>query len=252
MPLGLPVGAIYGVFKALNFDGIKNGDEIVAAGYALFSTALQFVFCTRTKPVTFSQYCISRNTWVTYINNHRRPSKGISYAVDEGGSGKWSPLVATFVAQHLRGSNARWMNCTVADVHQHLLNGGCFLYPSTSPTNEMPFLVFDAIPMAFIWENSGKGAALSTELYQRVLEISIPRDMQSRCGVILLGEEEAVGLQRVRTHAPLFNGGVINEKIKVKETAQTDGIHQEVSLLRAALVVGAVFNILVILRSTRF
>jgi len=252
VPVTITVGAIYGVFEAKTLAQVKTGDEIVAAGYALFSSALQFAFTTKETPVAFSQYDFATSEWVVFIADHKCPKKGKTYAINEGSCANWDPVVATFVAQHLRGRSVRWMSCMVSDVHRQLLQGGAFMYPIDNkyPKGRLR-LVYEAIPMAFIWERAGAGAALATTDGQRILDVPIGTDVHAKCGIMFLGEEEAALFTKVRTKLPLWKGGSLEDKIKAKTTEQTKAAYKEVSLLRVALVVGALFNVALLIKHAR-
>lgn len=73
IPPGLSVGAIYGVFEARHINEVKTGSEIVAAGYALFSAALQFAWCTRSSPVSLAQYDFAGAAWTVFVKDHKQP-----------------------------------------------------------------------------------------------------------------------------------------------------------------------------------
>mmetsp|Transcript_30867 Transcript_30867/g.49488 ORF Transcript_30867/g.49488 Transcript_30867/m.49488 type:complete len:335 (+) Transcript_30867:85-1089(+) len=219
IPVGLSVGAIYGVFQASSMEEIKNGDRIVAAGYALFSSALQFAFSTKQTPVEMSQYDFGGKDWVVYIRDHKRPKKGKTYAINEGSCANWDNTISVFVAQHLRGRSVRWMCCMVADVSRQLLQGGCFMYPCDKKyPNGRLRLVYEAIPLAFLWERAGNGFALASVDGTRVLDMDIGGDIHKRCGIIFLGEEEANAFNRVKAHAPEWACSNPKEKLVVART----------------------------------
>jgi hypothetical protein len=217
---------------------------------AVYSAALQFVYATRAQPVRASQYVFGDKSWVTFIEDHKRPAKGKTYAINEGSSGNWCPVVSALVAQHLRGRSVRWMCCMVADVHRQLLEGGCFLYPSDTqyPKGRLR-LIYEAIPLAFIWERAGAGAALTTVEGERVLSRPLPADIHARCGILFLGDAENKALESVRAHNPLWAGGVAADKSKLDKQHTDAKVVSELSMLRVALVLGAVFNIALLLRS---
>ena len=127
MPVGVSVGAIYGIFKAKTLSDIKSGNDMVAAGYALFSACLQFVWAEDS--VSMSMYKPSTREWIATASGHQIPPKGKTYSINEGSAKNWNIDVATFVEQHLRGRSVRWAACMVLDVHRNLVQGGCFIYP---------------------------------------------------------------------------------------------------------------------------
>ncbi len=213
---------------------------------------MQVVFCEKKGPVIISQYCFNSQDWITITNNHKRPSKGKTYAIDEGISGQWSPLINTFVGQHLRGRGVRWTGSSVVDVHYQLRNGGCYIdYYFSSPKMGNSSLLAEAIPLSFIWEHAGQGAALTVDDCINIMDVPVSDGLNTRCTLALFGEVEAKDFNRVRGCAPLWSGGNTKEKAKVEQTKSMTSIKQEVGLLRTALVIGAVINILIFLRSQR-
>ena len=72
------------------------------------------------------------------------------------------------------------------------MQGGCFLYPCDKKyTAGRLRLVYEAIPLSFVWENCG-GTAFATTEGQRIMDVPFPhKDVHARCGVIMLGPEEA-------------------------------------------------------------
>jgi len=253
VPVGITVGAIFGVFEARNLEEVNKGDEIVAAGYALFSSALQFAYCTRTKPVHLSQYSFVDKDWVIFLDNVQQPKKGNTYAINEGSCANWDDIVATFVAQHLRGRSVRWMCCMVADVSRQLLQGGCFLYPADKkyPKGRLR-LVYEAVPLAFMWERAGNGKAYANIKGERILDLPIPHDdVHCRCGVIFLGEDEASKFDRLRESAPSWLGGQPEAKAKVQSSKNEEEAVAETSMLRKALAAFAVINLVLLYRATR-
>ncbi|GBG31089.1 Fructose-1,6-bisphosphatase 1 [Hondaea fermentalgiana] len=253
VPVNITVGAIFGVFKSPNLEVVEKGEEIVAAGYALFSTALQFAYCTRDLPVHMSQYNFVDNDWVKYLDNFSQPKKGKTYAINEGSCANWDEITATFVAQHLRGRSVRWMCCMVSDVARQMLQGGCFLYPADKkyPKGRLR-LVYEAVPLAFMWERAGNGKAYATVEGERILDRRIPHeDIHARCGVIFLGEDEASKFDRLRESAPSWLGGQPEAKAKLARSKSETAAISEASTLRIALVIGAALNIALLYRATR-
>ena len=196
VPVGVSVGAIYGIFKAKTLSDIKSGNDMVAAGYALFSACLQFVWAEDS--VSMSMYKPSTREWIATASGHQIPPKGKTYSINEGSAKNWNIDVATFVEQHLRGRSVRWAACMVLDVHRNLVQGGCFIYPTCKKyTKGRLRLVYEAYPMAFVWEKAG-GVALAVA-GKRILDAPFPADdVHARSGVILLGEWEAAKFEEAQ------------------------------------------------------
>lgn len=141
----------------------------------------------------------------------------------------------------------------VADVSRQLLQGGCFLYPADKKhPNGRLRLVYEAIPLAMLWEKSGDGVAYATVDGTRVMDVPIPKDdVHARCGIIFLGEDEASAFDRLRARAPAWLGGAADAKARLQQTEETVAAKSEVNILKAALVVGAIFNVVLLLRGAR-
>ena len=199
LPVGLSVGSIFGVFRAKSLKEIRSGLDLVAAGYSLFSAALQFVWTTKDRQgAILSQYDFSKKTWIVATQKHMQPVKGKTYCINEGSASNWNEDIRILVSNHLKGRSIRWMACMVADVHRPLMEGGAFMYPCDKKyTKGRLRLVYEAYPMAFVWEKCTQKGGIAVcrhkdSKYDRILKVPFPHDdVHSRCGVILLGPTEA-------------------------------------------------------------
>ena len=194
LPVGLSVGSIYGIFEATSLNDIESGNDMVAAGYALYSASLQFVHAVKGQgSVTVEQYMFADQTWAVASQNHTRPETGKIYCINSGNAGNWKLPVQLLVENHLKPRSIRWMACMVSDVHRPLMQGGCFLYPSDRKyTKGRLRLVYEAYPMAFLWEEAGEGKALCGAKQGRILDVPFPKtDVHCRAGVVLLGKLES-------------------------------------------------------------
>jgi len=214
LPVNLSVGSIWGVFRGTSLKEIKSGDDLIAAGYTLFSTALQFVWTNSRKgPTSLHQYDFKRKVWGKVLTNHTQPTKGKTYCINEGSAKNWTPAIGTFIANFMKGRSIRWMCCMVADVHRPLMQGGAFMYPSDKKyTRGRLRLVYEAYPMAFVWEACGgiaihadrpiERSASEPAKYSRILETPFPHgDVHARTGVILLGKYEHAEFRKAITTA---------------------------------------------------
>jgi fructose-1,6-bisphosphatase I len=82
----------------------------------------------------------------------------------------------------LSRSNARYVGALVADVHNILINGGIYGYPSTrqNPDGKLR-LLYESAPMAMIMEQAG--GAGSTGKFGRILNY-MPTNIHQRYVVI--------------------------------------------------------------------
>ncbi len=87
---------------------------------------------------------------------------------------------------------ARYVGSLVADAHRTLMKGGIFAYPADSKSvNGKLRLLYEANPMAFLFEQAG-GAAVSGK--DRILDI-MPTSLHQRVPLIL-GSKDDVAVYR--------------------------------------------------------
>lgn len=188
LDMGFNVGAIFGIYKTNNLLNIKSGRDLLAAGYTIFSTSLQFVFASDIQ-INFYRYNHS-DLWIKYYSNHKIPNCGKIYSINEGISNYFDDEIINFLTK-LKGRSIRWMGCMVTDVHRNLIEGGCFLYPTNKKSkNGKLRLIYELYPMAFIWELCG-GYAYINLRKEKILDQNFPLDnLHKKNGCILLGLEE--------------------------------------------------------------
>jgi fructose-1,6-bisphosphatase len=202
-PTGLSVGSIFGVFRAQSLKDIRSGLDLVAGGYSLYSAALQFVWASSDhEGAVLTQFDFHKKEWIVATEKHIQPLKGKTYCINEGSASNWNEDIRVLVSNHLKGRSIRWMACMVADVHRPLMEGGAFMYPCDKKyTKGRLRLVYEAYPMAFLWEKCTQKGGLAVCRhsnssggfeYDRILKVPFPHgDVHSRCGVILLGPTES-------------------------------------------------------------
>lgn len=266
--------------EGCSFEGVENGRGIVAAAYALYSTPLIFCFAYETasgaSSVDFYQHDFERDTWMLLKRGHQIPTKGKIYSINEGLCEQWDDLTSAFVSTCLRVSSpsrsVRWMSCMVADVHRSLLQGGCFLYPApraNCPTVPAKYaagrlrLLYEAYPLAFIWEKAGGTSLLSlgdagsrTTPSRSLLDGKLftgaeepnGKDLHRRCGVCLLGPYEYSRLVALKGSLPKWIGGTEEDLVKTEEVKVSATARQEIRFLKVALAVGLVVQIALFLR----
>ena len=128
---------------------------MVAAGYALYSSSLQFVWATK-ETVSLFTYHFSKNEWICVNPNIEIPNKVKTYSINDGNQPRWGEKTLAFIQTEMRGRSSRWMTCMVSDVHRNLIDGGIFMYPVDKKNLEGRLrLVYEAYPMAFIFAQAG-------------------------------------------------------------------------------------------------
>lgn len=174
-------------------DALQPGKEIVAAGYAVYGPQTEFVLAT---PQSVDAFTLDPNVGEFFLSrpNIRCPMRGNSYSVNEGNHSRWSPGVQKWNA-HVKSEDAaknlpyghRYVGSLVADAHRTLIKGGIFAYPADtkSPKGKLR-LLYEANPMAYIFERAGGAATSGSE---RILDIH-PKELHQRTPLILGSQED--------------------------------------------------------------
>jgi len=218
VPVGITVGSIYGVFRGSSPADIasasKARDRLVCAAYGLHSAALLFNFADTESRPSLERWDAYSKEWITVKKEFLTPEKGKTYCINEGNFKNWADWTRDFVGSlKSEKRSTRWMACMVSDVHRPLLQGGIFAYPEDAKyTGGRLRLVYEAMPMALLWEQAG-GTALSsvdeiTGEFTHILDRPFPaEDIHCRSGVVLLGRHETRVLRTVvPERAPAASG----------------------------------------------
>lgn len=186
----ITVGTIFSILKRVTPSGrgtledvLQPGYKQVAAGYALFSSSMMFVYSTGhgvhgfTLDPSVGEFLLSHE-------NIRIPQRGSIYAVNEGNYNKWDASVRRYIdwlktpdKADGRPYSLRYIGSLVADVHRTLMYGGIYCYPGDekNPNGKLR-LMYENNPLAYIVENAG-GAA--SDGRQRIMDI-IPTKLHQK------------------------------------------------------------------------
>lgn len=198
--VGITVGSIFGVLKGRELQDLSSGRDMVCAAYGVHGASLLFCgahLSDTTGPV-LERFDQTGRNWVPVRRDIQIPAKGKTYCINEGNTRNWSSWTTGFVTRlKAEKRSIRWGACMVMDVHRPLLQGGIFAYPEDAKyPNGRLRLVYEAYPMAFLWEKAG-GVALSsinmtTQSAETILDRRFPHNkIHSRSGVVLVGPHEA-------------------------------------------------------------
>lgn len=121
-------------------DALQPGNQIVAAGYALYGSATMIVISLGTGAdgsVNGFTYDPSIGEFVLTDAKMQIPQQGKIYSINEGYSYLWDESIKKYVEAKkdpAKGKpyGARYVGSMVADVHRTIKYGGIFLYPATS------------------------------------------------------------------------------------------------------------------------
>lgn len=191
-------------------DALRPGREIAAAGYVLYGPSTVFVLSTGqgahgfTLDPSIGEFFLSQP-------DIRVPKRGTCFSVNEGNYSRWSPGIQSW-SRWIKGDEAklppgfgqgsepfktpygtRYVGSLVADAHRTLMKGGIFAYPADSKSTSGKLrLLYEANPMAFLFEQAGGLATSGTE---RILDI-MPTSLHQRTPLILGSKDDVEAFQQ--------------------------------------------------------
>uniref|UniRef100_A0A1B6FUN3 Fructose-1,6-bisphosphatase isozyme 2 n=2 Tax=Cuerna arida TaxID=1464854 RepID=A0A1B6FUN3_9HEMI len=193
------IGSIFSIYRrpdgskpVSEKDALQPGNQLVAAGYALYGSATMMVLAIGNSGVNGFMLDPAIGEFVLTDPNIRLPAKGKIYSINEGYSFQWHPAIKQYVDRKKdpkfgKPYAARYVGSMVADVHRTLKYGGIFMYPATkdSPQGKLR-LLYEGIPMAYLTEQAG---GLASEGTQRVLDV-VPTKIHQRCPIFLGSKDD--------------------------------------------------------------
>ncbi|EEZ98675.1 fructose-1,6-bisphosphatase 1 [Tribolium castaneum] len=191
------IGSIFAIMKKTDNsipsvkDALQPGNQVVAAGYALYGSATMMVISVGNGVHGF-MLDPSVGEFILTDKNMTIPKRGKIYAINEGYTHQWDDAVKEYVSNKKDPSkgkpyNARYVGSMVADVHRTIKYGGIFIYPATrdSPNGKLR-LLYECIPMAFIMTQAG-GLASNGKI--PILDVQ-PTSLHQRCPIFLGSKED--------------------------------------------------------------
>ncbi len=179
-------GSIVGVYSE---DLPQKGRKLVAAFYKLYGPVNTFVYTVGKGTHEFVKHYDSEGkaSFLLLAENMKVPEPGEVFGLG-GDPLDWSPQFLKFAKGLFREEKlkVRYSGTFVADFSQILHRGGIFAYPSSKKSERGKLrLVYEAQPMAFIWEQaggaswSGKGSLLDVE--EKDVDARVPLYLGNRC-----------------------------------------------------------------------
>jgi fructose-1,6-bisphosphatase I len=204
------IGSIFGIFKkmegksSLTLDNaLQPGNQMVAAGYALYGTATMMVLSIGGAVNGFTLDPAIGEFVLTDIDI-KVPKRGNIISINEGYSYMWDEAIKEYVSSKKDPKNgkpygARYVGSMVADVHRTLKYGGIFMYPATSeaPKGKLR-LLYECCPMAYILTQADGLASNGTI---PILDI-VPESIHQRSPIFLGSREDVEDvLQLIKKHS---------------------------------------------------
>ncbi len=193
--VNVSIGTIFSIYRRTSLSGpgtledfMQRGTEQVAAGYIIYGSSCMLVYTTGkgvngfTLDPSIGEFCLSHP-------NMKTPEKGNVYSINEGNYLHFPDGVKKYIKYcqeedkaTSRPYSSRYIGSGVADIHRNLINGGIYIYPTTtkSPNGKLR-LLYECNPLAFIVEQAGGKA--STGL-KRIMEVPI-KELHQRTPLFL-------------------------------------------------------------------
>jgi fructose-1,6-bisphosphatase I len=182
--VNVSVGTIFSIYRRKTLSGpgkledfMQRGTEQVAAGYVIYGSSCMLVYTTGkgvngfTLDPSIGEFCLSHP-------NMQTAKDGLIYSINEGNYLHFPDGVKKYIKYcqeedkaSSRPYSSRYIGSGVADIHRNLINGGVYIYPTTtkSPKGKLR-LLYECNPLAYILEQAG-GKATNGE--KRIMEIDI-------------------------------------------------------------------------------
>ena len=187
--VNVSVGTIFSIFRRITpvgtpvkkEDFLQKGEMQVAAGYIIYGTSTMLVFSSGQGVNGFT---LNPAIGTFYLSHPDMKFKkdGVIYSVNEGYYSHFQKGVKKYIKYCQeedidRPYTSRYIGSLVSDFHRNLINGGIYLYPSSSKYPEGKLrLLYECNPIAFLTEQAGGKA---TDGYNRILEIQ-PNQLHQR------------------------------------------------------------------------
>lgn len=183
------IGSIFGISESVD-DVLFSGNQMICAGYALYSSSTMFVFAINSKPQGFTLDEQSGEFMLTHPDI-TIPKMKKMYSINEAYYNFWTEgqqeLIDKFKDQDYV---SRYIGSMVADIHRTLLYGGIFMNigSKANPEGKLRYM-YEVGPMSYLTEKAGGEAYI---VNQRALDHK-PNNIHQRTP-IYLGSVECVQL----------------------------------------------------------
>ncbi|KAL3687861.1 hypothetical protein R1sor_014170 [Riccia sorocarpa] len=212
----IPTGTIFGIYRRLFATGnlplveqarkhcLRKGSELVASGYALYSSATMLCLSVGDGAHAFTL----DGSCGEFVLTHRDlkiPKRGQIYSVNDARYHDWPAGLRRYIddirqgkGQYPKKYSARYICSLVADLHRTILYGGVAMNPRSHLR-----LVYEAHPLSFLVEQAhGKGS----DGKRRILDLQAT-DLHQRLPLFLGSPDDILELESYGDVQQLVNPG---------------------------------------------
>lgn len=216
------LGTIFGIYRRLSkglcgseSDALRQGTELVSAGYILYSTSTILVFTNGAEVHGFTLDPDLGEFLLSHADI-RTPTAGKVYSANLSYADRWHPNLRQYL-DHLSESSdsnlpssLRYSGALVGDFHRCLLQGGLYFYPATDKQKQGKLrLLYECAPLALVAEKAGGKASTGKE---RILDLKVESIHQR--SPLAIGSTSAVSCyeQFLQTGKPQTTNNYDNSK----------------------------------------
>ena len=156
--VGIPSGAIFGVWKDAEVAADFSGQNLICSGFFVFGMNLEAYFADG-QAVYKGQFDHATSDWTIMPIEGELPSANVM-SLNACNQTMWHPWMQSYYAGLFKEAdgtpkphNMRWYASMVSDMKRLVLQGGLFAYPGALRKGYEQGhlrLVYEAIPMAFL------------------------------------------------------------------------------------------------------
>ncbi len=199
LEFNLSLGTFFTIFEVKNTKELKfSGKDIVAAGYFLYGPSIHLTISLG-KGVEIFEIDNDSDSYLNIYSKIKIPENGNYYSINEGEMNSFNPNIINYLnnIKQKGGYKTRYIGTLIADLHRTILNGGIFLYPTTSKYKEGKLrLFFEVFPASYLITEAG-GIAID-EFGNSILEKN-SNDFFAKTSIIF------GGLKNVKEYLAFFN-----------------------------------------------
>jgi fructose-1,6-bisphosphatase I len=217
------IGTIFSIYKEtdkkefnsdLEKEILRNGLDIICAGYIIYGPATEMVITVEGKPGVqkFTLDTDKKEYIYTGEIDITNKTKKI-YSINESNCENWFQDMREYIKLYKTQDTKytqRYIGSMVADVHRTLLYGGMFCYPADNKNkNGKLRVIYECFPISKIMEKAGGAAIVGNFSRDRILHIN-PTEIHQRTPILMGKKEELIKYIR-RTRNILLSNTNINK-----------------------------------------